>query len=114
MRKRARMGVREPGQIRCAGHLQWIRRHACCVDGKADHACTGRIVAHHAREGANGGMGLKPDDTTAVPLCDLAHAIVHQIGWQSFEKRYGVDLSRIAEALAKASPHRIKWENRND
>lgn len=114
MRKRPRMGVRQPSQIRCAGHLQWVRRHACCIDGKAGHQCVGKIVAHHAREGADGGMGLKPSDSTTVPLCDMAHGIVHQIGWQSFEARYGVDLSKIAAELWRVSPHRIKWESRND
>lgn len=111
-RKKPKWNLREEPQIRCPSHLRWVRGFECVLSGK--HECGPRIEAHHAREGSNGGMGLKPDDTTAVPLCNVAHAEIHQSGWMSFEKKYGVDLSKIAGELALKSPHRSKWMDRND
>ena len=122
--KRPRMNVREPSVIRCPGHLKWVRGHMCCLAGRktewADpdvrtiytmiHVCEGRIEAHHVREGDHGqGMGRKPDDSTAVPLCSFAHKRGHDKGWKTFEHEWRVDLNSIAEQLWKASPHRAKY-----
>lgn len=118
-RKRQRFGTREnEGPLKCAGHLQWVRGHECCLTGKwrivrdnsgapftQDHVCEGRMEAHHSTtRGAGGG------DDVAVPLCTKAHMEGHKIGWTTFEKRWGVDLAKISAELWKASPHRIKWE----
>jgi hypothetical protein len=107
-RIRQRVGIRSRPQIRCASHLQWVRGFVCAAHQSGE--CEGRTEAHHAREGANGGMGLKPDDTTAVPLCAFHHAEIHRIGWQSFEKRHRLDLSELARKLEATSPHRSKWK----
>lgn len=117
---RPKMGLRESSVIRSQGHLKWVRGCECAVAGKLErlgdgyarhHTCEGRTEAHHVREGDHGhGVGLKPDDSAAVPLCSTAHKRGHDRGWQTFEKDYRVDLSSIAAALWKASPHRIKYE----
>lgn len=62
------------------------------------------------REGADGGMGMKPGDDTAIPLCGDAHAEGHRIGWRTFEARYGVDLDKLAAMYWRLSPHRKKVE----
>jgi hypothetical protein len=123
-KQRVKMNVREPSVIRCPSHLKWVRGCECAVSGKLQqlgdgyakhHTCEGKIEAHHVREGDHGqGMGQKPDDSTAVPLCSHAHKRGHDIGWQTFEKEWRVNLSSIAEALWKASPHGIKYRREHD
>ena len=111
-RKRPKMDVRQDDTIRCQGHLAWVRQSfVCAINHIPGHECSGRMHAHHCREGANGGMGKKPDDSTAVPLCDLAHAEIHNTGWKSFEKKYGVDLSALAGKLWRLSSHSMKFLN---
>lgn len=119
-RTRPKMNVRESSVIRCASHLQWVRGHCCAIaERKVDHIgwwhkCEGQIEAHHVREGANGGTGLKPDDSTAVPLCSRAHADGHARGWQTFEKTWGVDLDKLAAELWAKSPHRIRYQKQRE
>lgn len=103
-RRREKMGVREPSKGRCLGHLRWIRQHCCAVSGLNGHECKGRIEAHHVRLGTDGGVGKKPSDQWAVPLCGTAHRTLHDKGQVSFEKLYVVDLKEIAEGLARQSP----------
>lgn len=108
-KKRVRMNVRESSVIRCPGHMKYVRGFSCSIENKNDHVCVGRMEAHHVREGSNGGVGLKPDDSTCVPLCGRAHQLGHSIGWQTFETRYQVDLKSIAKRLWLHSPHRAKY-----
>ncbi len=126
-RKRPPMMQPKPGSpIRCPGHLKWVRGHECSIAGKQHdwveldsrtvysvlHVCEGKIEAHHVREGNGGGMGLKPDDSSAVPLCSAAHKRGHETGWQTFEKEWSVDLSAIAAELWKRSAAAKKYEIR--
>lgn len=41
-------------------------------------------------------MGMKPSDSTALPLCFFHHAQGHQRGWLWFEGHYHLDLRAIA------------------
>jgi hypothetical protein len=50
--------------------------------------------AHVGKAGK--GMGRKADADQTVPLCRFHHRILHHIGTQSFEQRYGVDLDALA------------------
>lgn len=104
--------ARRTESLRCPGHLSFLRQHECSIAGRSSgkrqwgnavveygHVCQGRIEAHHVTtRGAGGG------DDTAVPLCSGAHADLHNIGIETFEKRYAVDLAQIAEGLARISP----------
>lgn len=108
-RKREPMGLREEPQIRCPGHLAWVRGHACSVGGASGQGCGGRMEAAHVRSGTDGGMGVKPSDTYTIPLCSDHHAEQHRIGESAFERRRGIDMKAIAEGLARTSPHRTKW-----
>lgn len=107
---RLRSGIERAPQREYPSHLKWLRGCECAIAGKADHVCAGRMEAAHVRRGTLGGTSLKPADYHAVPLCAAAHAEQHAIGEQSFEARYRVNLKAAAEALAKASPHRWRWE----
>lgn len=103
-RTRPKMNVREPSDRRCLGHLRWIRQHFCAVTGLDGHECKGRVEAHHVRKGTDGGVGRKPSDKWAVPLCVTAHEALHHQGQITFEKRWNIDLKEIAEGLARLSP----------
>lgn len=120
-RTRPKMGVRVSDVVRCPSHLKWVRGHSCCLDGLSltvagvhvPHVCEGRIEAHHVREGANGGVGMKPDDSTTVPLCSKAHAAGHAQGWSTFQGVWRVDLTATAADLWRASPHGRKWREQH-
>lgn len=125
-RKPVKMMVRESTVIRSPGHLKWTRGFDCCLSGRSHvihdspnligvvmHVCHGRMHAHHCREGATGGTGMKPDDSTAVPLCELAHEEIHRTGFQTFEKKWAVDLSKVSENLWLISPHGKAYRARN-
>jgi hypothetical protein len=80
-------------RLRSPRHLAWVRSLPCSVPGCP--SCT--IQAHHIRK--NAGVGLKPTDRYATPLCLDHHAEGHALGWRSFEVKYGIDLSGIAAQL---------------
>jgi hypothetical protein len=88
-----------PGE--CSLHLAWVRSHPCRIHGVR---CGSIIHAHHVRAATGGGTGSKPDDRWAVPLWAHHHNEGHAIGWKTFEARYSVDLRRVAEEMAAASP----------
>jgi hypothetical protein len=103
-RKREPLGLKEATVIRCASHLTWLRGCTCAIEKRG-----GKIEAAHVRTGTDGGIGLKPSDTYAIPLCAEAHREQHQIGEPAFERRYGIDMRELAESHAAKSPHRKKW-----
>jgi hypothetical protein len=86
-------------RLRSPAHLAWIRTQPCCVAGCRNT----RIHAHHVRTGQTGGLGLKPSDLTAVPLCAIHHDEVHR-GARTFERVHGLDLRELARSYADASP----------
>lgn len=109
-RKPTRSGIRDDdGPIRSPGHLKFVRGFVCaCMDA----GCSGRIEAHHIRTAATAGVGIKPGDEWAVPLCDLHHREIHSMGQDTFAEKRKVDLPSVAEKLARASAHirKIKME----
>lgn len=126
-RKKPKMGLREAPQIRCPGHLKWIRGYPCSIQCMGpvlseaylmdsvlrmrgpDHECSGKIEAAHVRSGTDGGTALKPGDNFTIPLCSAAHREQHQIGEAAFEKRYGINMREIADKLWQLSPHGRRW-----
>ena len=113
-KKRQRSGIRdEDGPLQCPSHRRWVRGFECSIAGKLEqlgdgyakhHECEGRIEAHHVTtKGAGGG------DDECVPLCSKAHKQGHDIGWDTFTKKYRVDLKAIAERLWRTSPHGVKY-----
>lgn len=109
-RKPPKSGIaRNPDRIRSPAHRKWVRGFACaCADARhPDQAvpCHPLIECAHVRTGTDGGTGIKPSDSWTVPLCKAHHAEQHAIGEPAFERKYGVNLKRIAEDLARQSPH---------
>lgn len=61
--------------------------------------------------GSGAGLGQKPDDWRAVPLCtglDGCHARQHQVGEETFWK--GRDVEALIAEFIKASPRRQEIE----
>lgn len=85
-------------------HRKWLRLKACVVPG-----CQGLpIVVAHVRSSMDGGIGVKPHDAFAVPMCDAHHLsgpqAQHSIGEPAFEKLHGIDLMKLALMFASKSP----------
>jgi len=105
-------GIERVPNKRFPGHRQWIRRHACIVEG-----CERRdIQACHVRAGLpageQAGKDQKPHDKWTLPMCGGVgshHEEQHRIGEPAFCRKYGLDLVKIATKFAAASPHRHKW-----
>lgn len=99
-RKPVRSGIERAPQREFPRHRKFIRSHGCCVAGCED----GPIEVAHVRHADNAGTGLKPADFHAVSLCRAHHSEQHQVGVVSFQKKYGLDLDKLAEEFARRSP----------
>ncbi len=114
-RKRVRANIRQSDRIECSSHLKFVRGFICVAAGSD---CSGRTESHHVREGAGAGMGRKPGDDRAVPLCGHHHGEGHTKGWKWFAATYSVDLLKIAAAVWRRSTpgrkYRMEREKQND
>ena len=100
-------GQRQPRQ-RDNGYLAWLRRLPC-VAGVIEGGCAGPIQAAHIRFSdagrgrVNPGMMRKPDDSSAVSLCERHHLHdQHRGSERKFWERLGVEPSALAAALYAA------------
>lgn len=81
-------------------HRKFVRSHACCVTG-----CDGSPIEFaHIRSAANAGTGIKPHDAFAVSLCFAHHRESHDTGIETFQRRHGIDLGKLAAEFVKHSP----------
>lgn len=92
--------VKKTTSRNCAGHRNWVRRHACCVRGCRRTP----IECAHVRSGTDGGIGLKPSDKWVISLCEFHHTQQHQMGERAFEQEHSLQLSELALEFAKRSP----------
>lgn len=90
-------------RYRSQAHCNHIRSHACVM---CDAAAP--IEVAHIRIGSGAGMGQKPHDYWAVPLCRDCHARQHREGERSFWE--GKTLPLIIDALIATSPKRREIE----
>ena len=104
---------RRDNRVRCPAHLKWVAKHLCVVPG-CDERDPEKIVAHHVRNGTDGGMGMKPGDQWVVSLSHKHHVELHNIGQDTFEKRYDIDLLALAEEFWRKD-HRARqaWKAKN-
>lgn len=69
--------------IRDKRHLDFIRSLECVL------CASPYVEAAHLRMGTDGGMGMKPSDSFALPLCTAHHRCQHHIGelkfWEGWE-----------------------------
>ena len=74
-------------------HLAFVRQLPCVACGKA------ASEAAHVRTGTDGGVGVKPGDHYAVPLCSACHAKQHRIGELTFWSALRIDPLSVAMRL---------------
>jgi len=77
-------------------YLAHVRTRPCCVCGYPD------VQAHHIRFSHIAGIGMKPPDTWAIPLCHQHHREWHDMGITSFQKKYEVDIYRELFEISKS------------
>jgi len=75
-------------------HLAFVRQLPCVACGKAAPS-----EAAHVRTGADGGVGMKPGDRYAVPLCTACHAKQHWVGELGFWCALRIDPLSVALRL---------------
>jgi hypothetical protein len=81
-------------------YLAWLRTLPCAVCGSYKG-----IEAAHYRSGdpryskPSTGMGERPHDRWALPLCGDHHREQHSMNEVDFWKRYGIDAALLASAL---------------
>jgi len=113
--RRIRKEPKRTGRWKSMAHLAHVRRHACVNCGSVQN-----IQAAHVRMGSDGGMGRKPSDFYAVPLCGPhgldhgCHAEQHRVGEESFWRLYeginGHSVEDVIEELIRTSPRRQQIE----
>ncbi len=96
------------GRWKSQSHLTHVRKHACVAcDASAP------IEAAHVRLGSDGGLGRKPSDWFAVPLCggpQGCHQRQHAMGEGSFWRMVGKDPQAVIAELIRTSPKRREIE----
>jgi len=84
----------QPDLRRRAQHLAFVRQLPCVACGKAAPS-----EAAHVRTGTDGGVGVKPGDRYAVPLCAACHAKQHRLGELTFWSALRIDPLNVALRL---------------
>ena len=75
-------------------HLAFVRQLPCVACGKAAPS-----EAAYVRTGTDGGVGMKPGDRYAIPLCTACHAKQHRVGELTFWSPLRVDPVNVALRL---------------
>lgn len=110
-RKPMRSGIARGPRRTFHQHRQWVRGHVCAVPG-----CQEREIEAAHYDGPvpyeeRGGKALKDHDKWTLPLCRwIHHPEYHSLGWARFDQKHGINTRKIAEELARRSPHRWRWE----
>jgi hypothetical protein len=84
----------KPDLRRQVHHLTFLCQLPCVACGKAAPS-----DAAHVRTGTDGGVGRKPGDRYAVPLCTACHAKQHRIGELTFWSALRIDPLNVALRL---------------
>ena len=84
----------KPDLRRRVRHLAFVRQLPCVACGRAAPS-----EAAHVRTGTDGGVGMKPADRYAVPLCAACHAKQHRIGELTFWSALRIDPLNVALRL---------------
>lgn len=111
-RKPPRSGIERAEPRECAAHRKWVRGHACSVPGceRRDIECAHVQASPAVPYAERGGLRVKAHDKWTYPLCADHHRESHDMGHDTFDRRYGIDRAKIAAALFARSPHRHKLQ----
>ena len=75
----------KPTTWKSAKYLKFVRNQPCII-------CGWKAEVHHVRQSRNSGIGNRPNDTWALPLCRLHHSEAHHYGFETFLKNHNIDL----------------------
>lgn len=94
---------REPRE-ECPAFLAFVRKHRCCACGAAAPSQAAHVRMGSASHGErNFGVGERPHDRRAVPLCAYCHLdgpeAQHKIGEEKFWRIHNLDPFAIAANL---------------
>ena len=92
-RRKSKPGLRQRVQ-----HLAFVRQLPCVACGKAAPS-----EAAYVRAGTDGGVGVKPGDRCAVPLCRACHTKQYRIGELTFWSALRIDPLNVALRLWSVS-----------
>ena len=95
----------KPNLRRRGRHLGFVRQLSCVSCGKAAPS-----EAAHIRTGTDNGVGIKPGDRYAVPLCSGCHARQHRIGELTFWSALRIDPLNVALRLWTVSSDVVAGE----
>jgi len=84
----------KPNLRRRVQQLAFVCQLPCVACGKAAPS-----EAAHLRTGTDGGVGVKPGDRYALPLCTACHAKQHRIGELTFWSALRIDPLNVAFRL---------------
>lgn len=97
-------------------HLRWLTKtFACAMCGSLT-----AVEAAHVRIGGRGGMGRKPDDWNAVPLCKTCHRVDQHTKdgepdfWRRYEAAHGQSVDDLIDSLCAASPAKLDIKKRKE
>jgi hypothetical protein len=85
---------RKPDLRRRVQHLAFVRQLPCVACDKAAPS-----EPAHVRTGTDGGIGMKPGDRYAVPLCTTCHGEQHRVGELTFWSALRFDPLNVALRL---------------
>jgi hypothetical protein len=74
----------------------WVRSLPCTVPGCRSNDI---VQAHVSPEGRPSGMARKGDACQIIPLCFGHHAELHQIGQDTFNRMYNIDVDLAAMVI---------------
>ena len=99
----------KPTRERDEEYLEFIRSLPCAVSGRDAPS-----EPHHWQKKGHGGRGTKCPDRRAIPLSFELHREIHQIGKETFAKKYGIDVeatikmyNSLKERIDAVSGHNI-------
>ncbi len=78
---------------RSTGYRLYVANLPCCVSDS-----TAQLNDPHHIKGRGYGGSVKCSDMFIIPLCHELHSEFHQIGWESFEKKY--NMNQIEHVMA--------------
>jgi hypothetical protein len=106
-RKFQRSGILRAPQRHWPRHERWVRSHSCVVPGCQNVP----IEFAHVRTAENSGTGLKPHSKCGVSLCSMHHQQQHEVGVETFQALYKIDLMALADEFFRRSPDKAMRES---
>lgn len=96
-----RLDMGRETQYRSQKHRRFVRSLVCTAWKVDGDNCKGPREFCHVRSGTDAGGNQTPSDWWGYPACDHHHIHdQHQHGEKEFERKYGVNLKRLALQLA--------------